>query len=103
MARSYRRRKPKGGYTTVRGYVGRPKRKLSGGRRRKQRVRRLKKRGGQLRAGLKFNSRGQIVKDRNATRVANRRTKQANRRRKRSGRRPKAAATRGVRRRRRRR
>lgn len=96
MARTYRRRKPKGGYTTVR--VG-LRRKLTGGRRRKQRQRRLKKRGAQLRAGLKFNSSGRIVKDRNARRVASRRQAQATRRRKRAGERSKRAAKGGLRRR----
>lgn len=96
MARTYRRRKPKGGYTTVR--VG-LRRKLTGGRRRKQRQRRLKKRGAQLRAGLKFNSRGQIVRDRNTRRVASRRQAQAARRRKRAGKQPRRAARSGLRRR----
>lgn len=85
MARSrmYRRRTKRGGLSkpfsrSIKKSGLRSKRsRLAGGARRKQRVRRLKKRGGQLRAGQKFNARGQIVKDRNKRRVKTRTQKQA--------------------------
>lgn len=98
--RAYRRRKKGGGFSKPFSRAFKPS-KLRGGARRKQRQRRLKKRGGKLAPGLKFNARGQIVKDRNRTRVANRKAKAGNRRRRRTGRGARPTVTGGTRRRRR--
>lgn len=99
--RSYRRRKRGGGFTKPFSRNYKPS-TLRGGARRKQRQRRLKKRGAKLRPGLKFNASGQIVRDRNRTRVANRKAKAGNRSRRRTGRRARPTVTGGTRRRRRR-
>lgn len=66
---TFRRRKPKGGFTTV-------TRRSRGAQRRKQRQSAMKGKRRQLKAGQKLNARGQIVSDTNQQRVFTRASKQ---------------------------
>jgi hypothetical protein len=81
--RSHRRRKPKGGYTTVRSFSRKQRKRANkqSGRKRVRRMRKARATGTQLKAGWKFGAKGQVIRDRKKGRVKRRRKTQSGARR----------------------